>query len=187
MRKTVTFACVAASVLLLGACSGNKSDSGSVEGNGAASADASSAASPSAPSADAGAPASPKQGLWEMKITAASAPQPQLMTVCVGAPAPGTNGFAPPPSAGQTCTKNAVTKTATGYDIESECTSNGMTMASKGTVSGDFSSDYKIDMSSKISGANIPPAAQQEMKTSIEAHYKGACPADMKPGQVKRG
>ena len=187
MRRSVTFACVAASLIVLGACSGKKSEGGSAEANGTATADTNSTAPAPAASADAGAVASPKQGLWEMKISAANVPQPQVMSVCVGAPAPGANSFAPPPAAGQTCTKNAVTKTASGYDIDSECTANGMTVASKGTVSGDFSSDYKIDMSSKISGANVPAAAQQEMKTSIEAHYKGACPAAMKPGEVKRG
>jgi len=183
MRKTMMFAGMAGAVLLLGACSGGKPEGGAADGNAAASTEA----APGSASAEGSAPASPKEGLWEMKVTAAGAPQPQVMKVCVGAPAPGSNGFTPPPSAGQSCSKNSVTKTADGYAIDSECTASGMTVTSKGTVTGDFSTSYAVDMSSKMSGPNIPAAAQQEMKTKIEAQYLGACPADMKPGQSKLG
>ncbi len=175
--RTYLAACTAACALMLGACSGGEK----ADGNTAATNETAAAA----PSADAS--VAPKAGLWEMKITAAGMPQPQATKVCVGEPTPGTNPFTPPPGAGQACARNAVNKVATGYEIDSECTINGMTATSKGSVTGDFSSAYKIEMATKMSGANIPAAAQQEVKTVIDAKYLGACPADMKPGQSQTG
>lgn len=176
--RTYLTACTAACALLLGACSGGQKASDTAAANDTA-ADTAIASADAAPA--------PKAGLWEMKISAAGVPQAQTTKVCVGEPAPGTNPFTPPPGAGQTCAKNAVTKVAAGYEIDSECTINGMTATSKGSVTGDFASAYKIEMATKMSGANLPAAAQQEVKTVIDAKYLGDCPADLKPGQAQTG
>ena len=129
----------------------------------------------------------PKAGLWKMSVKAAGMPQPMNMQVCLGEPVAGANPFAPPAQPGQDCKKNSVTPTASGYAIEMECTANGMTTAIAGTVSGDFSTSYRTELTTKMSGANIPPAAQQEIKSSVDSTYAGACPAGMKPGETKQG
>lgn len=178
--RTYLAACTAAGALMLSACSG-----GEKANDGAAANDTAAAGDTATASVDA--PPAPKAGLWEMKITAAGMPAPQATKVCVGEPAPGTNAFTPPPGAGQTCAKNSVTKVAAGYEIDSECTIQGMTATSKGSLTGDFSSAYKIEMATKMSGPNLPAAAQQEVKTVIDAKYLGDCPADMKPGQSQTG
>lgn len=164
------------SLLLLAACSGG----GNGGENAAAATETATASEGPAPNTG----AMPKAGLWEMKVTAAGMPQAQATKVCLGETAAGANPFTPP-TAGQNCSKNSVTKTATGYDIAMECTANGMTVASNGTVSGDLTSAYKVEMKTKMGGANLPAAAQQEIKTIIDAKYLGDCPADLKPGQTQ--
>ena len=168
MVKNVLIGCIAASLVLLPACS--KTDTAS--GDKGASAPAAAAAT------------MPKAGLWEMAVSAPGMPKPVATKVCLGEPAPGSNPFAPPPQAGQTCAKNTHAKTASGYTFDMECTMGGMTFASHGEVTGDFSSSYKTDMTTKMSGANIPPA-MKETHTTVDAKYLGACPSDMKPGQAK--
>ena len=158
--------------LSLAACSG-KHDATS--GNAA---DATAAATPTM--------ATPKPGLWQMTVAAAGMPSPMTTQVCVGAPAPGVNPFSPPPQRGQACSKNSFTKTAAGYSIDTECTMNGMTMSSKGEVSGDFSSAYTIAMKTKMTGANIPAAMQAERASTVTAKYVGACPSGMAPGTTKQ-
>jgi|GEM_PF-733301 len=176
MRITSIVAISGAGLMLLSACSGGETTAENASTTSAAPAEAESAAAGNA---------MPKAGLWEMKITAAAMPQPQTTKLCVGETAANSNPFAPPPTPGQTCARNNVTKTATGYSIDMECSANGMTMTSIGTVSGDMASAYKVEMATKIGGANVPAAAQQEMKTVIDAKYLGDCPADMQPGQTQ--
>lgn len=163
----------AASLLALGACSGksDKAAGGATDAGGALAA----------------APKMPKAGLWKMTVTAAGMPQPVKMEVCMGAPAAGSNPFAPPAQPGQSCSKNLVSPTASGYAVDMECAANGMTMAIAGTVSGDFSSHYRTELVTKMSGPNLPPAAQAPIKSSVESTYAGACPAGMKPGESRQG
>ncbi|MET0272254.1 MAG: DUF3617 family protein [Phenylobacterium sp.] len=123
----------------------------------------------------------PKAGLWELTVTAAALPEATKMQVCVGEPTPGSNPFTPP-QPNQTCAKNNVVRTAGGYAIDMECASSGMTMAIKGDVTGDFSSAYRVDMTTTLSGANVP-AGQPPIKSAVDAKYVGACPAGMTPGQ----
>lgn len=165
-----------AGLLLLGACSDKTDKAGN-----ATTADASVSSPAEA------AKRMPKAGLWEMTVTAAGMPAPMTMRTCLAAPAPGSNPFAPPPQPGQSCAKNKIAPTATGYSIDMECTTSGVTMAIAGTVSGDFSSSFRTDLTTKMSGGGIPTASAQSVKSSVDAKYLGACPADMKPGEVKQG
>jgi hypothetical protein len=167
----------AAALLALGACSG-KSDQAGGNASGSTAVPA---------TQEAAIARMPKAGLWKMTVTAAGMPQPMTMRTCFGEPAPGANPFAPPPQPGQNCSKNSIVPTADGYTIDMACTANGMGMAIQGTVSGDFSTRYKTELTTKMSGPNLPPAAQQAVKSSADAEYLGACPADMKVGETKQG
>ncbi len=160
----------------LAACSGKHDDTASANSTAADGGTASVALAAS----------TPKPGLWQMTVSADAMPKPMVTQMCVGAPAPGTNPFAPPPQPGQTCAKNAFTKTAAGYAIDMECKVNGMTMSSKGEVSGDLSSHYTIAMKSQMGGPGIPAAMQTERASTVEAKYVGACPAGMAPGTAKQ-
>lgn len=175
MRFSLIAGAASAGLLLLTACSGGEK----AEGNATASTETQTTGQQAASAGG----AMPKAGLWELKVSAAGAPA-QTTKVCTGEVPAGSNPFAPP-TPGQNCSKNNVTKTADGYAIAMECTVNGMTVASNGTVSGDMSSAYKVEMTTTMGGANLPAAAQREMKTVIDAKYAGACPAGMQPGQTQ--
>lgn len=162
-----------AGLLLLGACSG-KSDTAGNEAAVAANTTQAAAVA-----------RMPKAGLWEMTITAAGLPAPMKMQTCLGEPVPGSNPFAPPAPPGQSCARNKITPTSDGYTIDMECAANGMTTSVAGTVAGDFNSKYRVDLTTKVAGANIPAAAQKEVKSAVDATYAGACPAGMKVGETK--
>ena len=182
MRVISTATCAAvAGLILLAGCSGKKAD-----GEGNATATAAGGGEPAAAPAG-GAGEGPKPGLWEISVSAAGMPQAVKTSVCVGEPAPGTNPFAPPPQPGQNCSKSNFTKTAGGYSIDMECSMNGMTVSTTGEVTGDFTSSYKTVMKTKVSGANVPAAAQAETTSTADAKYVGECPAGMKPGEAKQG
>jgi hypothetical protein len=172
--STVT---VIAGLLLVSACSGGSKDKTENATSTTSTTTSTTAATPTAPT--------PKAGLWEMKASSMGMSMP-AMKVCVGEAKPGENPFTQKPQ-GANCAKNEVTASAGGYAIDSECTVNGMTAATKGTVSGDFSSAYKVELTTKMSGPNIPAAAQKEVQSVMEAKYVGPCPAGMKPNQSKPG
>lgn len=177
MRIMLIAACImAGGATLLGGCSG-KSD-GSKGSSTTTTVTSTSTAS--------FAPATPKPGLWEMTASAAGMPAPMRTRVCIGAPAPGANPFTPPPQAGQSCGRNNVTRTASGYAIDVECTMNGVTMQTKGQVTGDLASSFKTETTTRMSGPNIPAALQSPHASTVEAHFVGACPAGVKPGMVSQ-
>ena len=61
------------------------------------------------------------------------------------------------------------------------CAINGMTMTTSGEVTGDFSSNYRTVMKTRMSGPGIPAAMQNERRSSVESKYLGPCPAGMQP------
>jgi hypothetical protein len=70
------------------------------------------------------------------------------------------------------------------YDATCKMGASG-SVHSKGTISGDFSSAYKVHTESDITGADMPGGSHHVM--DIEARYAGACPADMVPGDMMIG
>ena len=161
-------------LMLLAGCSGKTDPAG---GN------ASTAAAPALATTS---PRKPKPGLWAMTVTAPGMPNAMTMRSCIGATAPGGSSFTPPPPPGQTCAKRSVVPTATGYAIDTECSGNGVTVAIRGTVSGDFSTSFRTDLVTRMSAPGMPATAEGA-KSSVEAKYVGACPADMKPGETRHG
>jgi len=70
------------------------------------------------------------------------------------------------------------------YAYSSTCNmGQGGTVTSKGSVSGDFSSGYKIVSQSDTTGAAFA-AMNGHHVMEIDATYAGACPAGMTPGDV---
>jgi hypothetical protein len=82
------------------------------------------------------------------------------------------------------CAKNAVTPTAGGWKIETECDFGEMGKnVTTGTVTGDFSSRYVMKATTTTTGAKMVQAnGTQSME--MTATWEGACPADMKPGDM---
>jgi len=125
-----------------------------------------------------------KAGLWEMKmLRAAGASTPDMtMQQCTDATTDKKMSTAFSPSGNDTCSKQDIQKTATGYVTDSVCTVSGTTITSHAEITGDFNSAYTVKLTSKN---DRPPAGvPRDSTTTIEAKWLGACKADQKPGDI---
>lgn len=136
----------------------------------------------------AAAPAAPptrKAGLWEQTM---SMPQmTQTAKICLDeATETKTKWWSTERHGGKSnCTEESVTPTAGGWTFHSVCnTGDGTKVTSDGTATGDFGSHYKVDVTSVTSGAPMAQANGTH-KISIEASWKGPCPAGMKAGDIE--
>ena len=138
-------------------------------------------AAPAPAPAPAATPA-PQPGLWEQTVSGGQMPQPMTVNICVGPTEPGANPFNTP-QPGVTCSENTVTSAPGGANFHSVCETQGMTVTSDGKVTGDMNSAYKVEISTRASGANVPPQ-MSEMTMTIDATRLGACPAGAAPNSV---
>ncbi len=126
--------------------------------------------------------AAPQPGLWQQTISGAAIPAPMTVKMCIGPAVEGENTFTTPQT-GATCSENTVRSTAAGAEFHSVCTTQGMTVTSDGKVTGDMRSSYKVDITTKTTGANIP-AQMADMQMTIDATRLGDCPAGVEPNSV---
>lgn len=124
----------------------------------------------------------PQPGLWQQTVSAAQMPQPTTMKICIGETAPGSNPFNTPQQ-GVTCSENSVKSAPGGAEFHAVCNAQGMTVTSDGKVSGDMRTAYKVDITTKTTGPNVPPA-MAEMKMTIDAKRLGDCPAGTAPNTI---
>lgn len=126
----------------------------------------------------------PRPGLWEQTITGGASPRPVTFRVCVGDGDPDRNPFAPPSEEDEDCQKTAFSRTPTGMNFETVCGSESMTMTSKGVVSGDLRSHYEAVVTTRVSGAELPPGMPTEMNFRVAARRLGDCPAGVEPDTI---
>jgi hypothetical protein len=88
-------------------------------------------------------------------------------------------------SAESGCEQNSFTPTAGGYAFASVCPDGqGGKVTSRGTITGDFTSAYRMEATTTTTGSSIPQA-NGEMKMVMTAAWKGPCPEGMKPGDIQ--
>jgi hypothetical protein len=137
-----------------------------------------------------GGPASPqrKPGLWEQTVQADQNPTPSVTEACYDAASDRRTPIVPrPPRRAGACSKFAVSKDGDNYVVDRDCSfggAGGPSMTSHAVISGDFSVKYTVVSSITVQGAS-DPARNGQHKLTITAVYKGDCPADIGPGQVK--
>jgi uncharacterized protein DUF3617 len=122
-----------------------------------------------------------KAGLWEMKVVrAGGAAADMTMQHCTDASTDKkmSTSFSP---AKETCSKQDIQKTATGYVSDSVCGVAGMTITSHAEITGDFNSAYTVKSTSHSEGGI---GGARDSGTTIEAKWLGACKADQKPGDI---
>lgn len=124
----------------------------------------------------------PQPGLWEQTVSSASMPQPTTIKMCIGETAPGSNPFNAPQQ-GVTCSENTVKSVPGGAEFHAVCNAQGMTVTSDGKVSGDMRTAYKVDITTKTTGPNVP-AAIADMKMTMDAKRLGDCPAGTAPNTI---
>jgi len=126
-----------------------------------------------------------KAGLWEQTVQSDRSPTPIVTQWCFDADSDKRSPVLPKgPRRAGLCQKFAVAKNGDSYTVDSSCSFTGATMTSHAVISGDFTSKYTIN--STVDVSNSPdPARNGEHKTTITAVYKGDCPSDLSPGQVR--
>ena len=122
-----------------------------------------------------------KAGLWEMKMVRTGSVPDMTMQHCTDAATDKqmSTSFSP---GKETCSRQDIQKTATGYVSDSVCSVAGMTVTSHAEITGDFNSAYTVKSTSRTEGA--PSGMPRDSTTTIEAKWLGACKADQKPGDI---
>jgi len=123
-----------------------------------------------------------KAGLWEMRMVRTGSSMPDMtMQHCTDATTDKqmSTSFSP---GKDTCSKQDIQKTATGYVSDTVCGVAGITITSHAEITGDFNSAYTVKSTSHSErGATGAP---RESTTTIEAKWLGACKPDQKPGDI---
>jgi hypothetical protein len=115
-----------------------------------------------------------KAGLWEITV----GDTPMKASSCID-DATQNDGAALGQSLDRRdCTKSTWTRIPGGVAFELDCVTEGMHMTSKGTVTGDFNSAYRME--SDVTGSRDGQSFTH--KQVIDAKYMGACPKGMNPG-----
>lgn len=124
-----------------------------------------------------------KAGLWEITMTTAGVPQTQRL--CVNAATDERLGLTGQERGPRPCKRESATRTPAGYEVRSVCDVGEMgTVTSRATLTGDPGSHYKVDIIATTAGARAPEANGTRSFT-MEAAWKGPCPAGMKPGDME--
>lgn len=128
-----------------------------------------------------------KAGLWELKMDFEGRKMPATsMKQCTDAASDKimNANFGGP--AQEACSKQDVTKTATGMIVDSVCKFGEGTTTTHAVVTGDFNSAYTVDVSSKREGGRPIPGmpADGASHMTITAKWLGPCAAGQKPGDV---
>lgn len=162
------------SLLALAACS-KKDKAAAPTGEGA----------PAAANAPAAGPlAMPKRkpGLWSQ--TMVNEGTTQTVQICIDADTDAKMSVWGQQVGKDMCSKNTFAAAPGGYSFESECDIGNMGhVVSKGAVTGDFNTSYTVKMTSTTTGSSIPQANATSQMT-LTAKWDGACPADMKGGDM---
>ena len=165
----------AACVLALAACSKKP----------ASAPDAATATAPVAANAPA-APMTPperKAGLWEQKVSTAG--MTQVSRICFSNEVNEKMTLWGQQGGKDICAQQSVTPTPGGWKFSSTCNmGSGGTITSSGEAKGDFGTHYTVDIKSSTTGAAAPQMNGQHAMT-LEATWKGPCPADFKPGDME--
>ncbi len=129
-------------------------------------------------------PTLPKRrpGLWKQTVIGSGATQ--VSRLCLDADADAKLAIWGSQTGGSICAEQEVRPSAGGWAFHSRCDLNSSgTVVSDGVATGDFNSNYAVEVQSTTTGAT---AAQMNgaHKISIQAQWQGPCPVGMKPGDM---
>lgn len=128
-----------------------------------------------------------KSGLWEANTTSSgpkgSHGSSMKHTMCMDDKAQ-RDVMAFSQNMGAQCAKNTIRRDGNKVYGEAECSMGKMIIKSQSvtTMSGDTS--YRTEVKSSFTP---PMAGMNESATVVEARHVGACPANMKPGDINMG
>ena len=129
-----------------------------------------------------------KPGLWELKMDVEGRKMPvTTMKQCTDAASDKImNANFGGPAIQEACSKQDMTKTATGMIVDSVCKFGEGTTTTHAVITGNFDSAYTVDVSSKREGGRAIPGmpADGSSHMTIAAKWLGPCAAGQKPGDV---
>jgi len=175
-----------AAVLALSACS-KKSDTAAT-GTAAPTTATASVSTSSGPTGPMNPPPR-KPGLWDNKIEAHGTKQ--TVKMCIDATVDQKMKWWGSQASGKLksdCTQQTITPLpGGGWRFHAVCNmGESGTTTSDGQATGDFSSHYKVEVTSVTAGSPMAQANGSHT-TTIEADWLGPCPADMKAGDMDVG
>jgi hypothetical protein len=135
------------------------------------------------PAAVAGADELPvrKAGLWELKLLRPGTAMPETtMQHCTDESIDKVMNS--PAAVKQSCSKNDIRKTATGYVTDSVCSSGATTVTTHSETTGDFNSAYTVKATAHSDGG--PTGASHDTATTVEAKWLGACLPNQRAGDI---
>lgn len=131
-----------------------------------------------APAAD-GAPRH-KAGFWQQVVTVDGVTAP-VSKICLDDALSAKMPIGATP-AGVACSKNLVSRTATGYSLSSVCEmGTGGVVSTEGTVTGDFDNAYEMTARVTTTGAQVAHM-NRAVTVRLSSKRLGDCPAGMSPG-----
>jgi len=121
-----------------------------------------------------------KSGLWEISMSSPQMPAPMVSRQCVDEK---TDDMAKGASrdGAEKCSKKSVRREGGNVIVESVCQIDGSTATTRGVFTGDFSSAYKGEMTTRFAP---PMHGMSESKMSFQARHAGPCAPGQKPGDV---
>ncbi len=124
-----------------------------------------------------------KPGLWETTISSAQRQGRDVVSLqCIDEKTDADLLKGAVNAKNSDCTKPAMRRLVNGWEFDSECKVGDGVITSHGKVTGDFNSQYTME----IKGRRTPPIeGMSDFQSTISARHMGACPADMKPGDMK--
>ncbi|OXE36988.1 MAG: hypothetical protein CGW95_04390 [Phenylobacterium zucineum] len=130
------------------------------------------------------APTPPKRrpGLWEQTVVGSGTTQ--VSHLCLDETAEAKLTIWGTQTGKTTCAEQAVSPTADGWAFHSRCDLGGSgTVVSKGTIRGDVTHSYTVEMQSTTLDAGAAHM-NGDRKISIQAQWQGPCPPGMAPGEM---
>jgi hypothetical protein len=121
-----------------------------------------------------------KAGLWEQKVS--DGKTSQVTRLCLDAGAHRAMEYLGDQLNRDLCTKHDMKQAEDGaWTFASTCRAvGGGEVTTTGSATGDFTSHYQITMTRVEVGGTSPG----QTRYVVDAAWKGACPADMKPGDI---
>jgi Protein of unknown function (DUF3617) len=130
-----------------------------------------------------------KAGLWELKMSFEGRNLPgQVMRQCIDAATDKlmNSNFGGSPQ--QSCSEQTVSPSPGGFAVDSVCKFGGATTTSHAVVTGDFGSDYTMQVTStRRGGPHVPGVADGTSHMTIAAKWLGPCRAGERPGDIMMG
>ena len=173
MNRIAMSLALSATALTLVACGGKDGAANTKTGSEAA-----------APAASATTMPLRKSGYWQQTMTAAGS-KPVTMSMCLDAATAATMSAMGSQTSASQCSENSFQRGLDGkMTFHSTCNlGTGGIVKSSGEITGDFNSEYTMNIQSETTGAAVPQMNRATTMT-MTAKWTGECPPDVKPGDM---